>query len=313
MTQTGSGTLNLNVTDLFDNLHGKIFSNGALSLTAGTLNNQQGQLIAADKHDLMLTLNGALNNQDGLIAADGRLTSLSGAVDNTGGLMQGGSTLSLDSRGAEVLNRNSGAQGGMVNAGDMQLLTENLDNSHGQIAANTLNAQTGTINNAADKIVADNGLMLSSGALNNRAGSVHYGAALTLNTHSQTIDNSASGLIGSTEALSLSSGALDNRRGKLVGGGNTALLDNRGGQLASLSNLSLLNTGPLNDDGGLLQSAANLLIDTQGGKLSNAHSGDQGKITSQGNLKLKTGAWDNQQGQLQALGNIIWRLTPPWR
>ncbi|USS95144.1 hypothetical protein M5J15_10960 [Serratia symbiotica] len=110
MTQTGSGTLNLNVTDLFDNLDGKIFSNGALSLTAGTLNNQQGQLIAAD----------------------GRLTSLSGAVDNTGGLMQGGSTLSLDSRGAEVLNRNSGAQGGMVSAGDMQLLTGNLDNSHGQ-------------------------------------------------------------------------------------------------------------------------------------------------------------------------------------
>ncbi|MBF1995118.1 hemagglutinin repeat-containing protein [Serratia symbiotica] len=302
MTQTGSGTLNLNVTDLFDNLHGKIFSNGALSLTAGTLNNQQGQLIAADKHDLTLTLNGALNNRDGLIAADGRLTSLSGAVDNTGGLMQGGSTLSLDSRGAEVLNRNSGAQGGMVSAGDIQLLTGNLDNSHGQIAANTLNAQTGTINNAAGKIVADNGLMLSSGALNNQAGSVQSGAALTLNTHSQTIDNSASGLIGATGALSLSSGALDNRRGKLVGSGNTALhtglLDNRGGQLASLSNLSLLNTGLLNDDGGLLQSAADLLIDTQGGKLSNAHSGDQGKITSQGNLTLKTGAWDNQQGVL---------------
>ncbi|MCX2958542.1 MAG: hypothetical protein N6V49_07120, partial [Serratia symbiotica] len=72
--------------------------------------------------------------------------------------MQGGSTLSLDSRGAEVLNRNSGTQGGMVSAGDIQLLTGNLDNSHGQIAANTLNAQTGTINNAAGKIVADNGL-----------------------------------------------------------------------------------------------------------------------------------------------------------
>ncbi|MGL5423329.1 MAG: filamentous hemagglutinin N-terminal domain-containing protein, partial [Serratia fonticola] len=311
MTQTGSGTLNLNVTDLFDNQEGDIFSNGALSLTAGTLNNQQGQLIAADKHDLTLTLDGALNNRDGLIAADGRLTSLSGAVDNTGGLMQAGSALSLNSRGAEVVNRNSGAQGGIVSAGDMQLATGNLDNRNGQIAASTLNAQTGNINNAAGKILADKGLALSSGALNNQAGSVQSGAALTLNTHGQTIDNSAGGLIGATGALSLSSGALDNRQGKLVGGGDTqlhtGLLDNRGGQLASLSNLSLFNTGLLNDDGGLLQSAADLLIDTQGGTLSNTHSGDQGGITSQGSLTLNTGLLDNQQGVL--IGNQQLTLT----
>jgi filamentous hemagglutinin len=302
MTQTGSGTLNLNVSDLFDNLDGSVFSHGALSLTARTLNNPQGQLIAADHHDLTLTLDGALNNRDGLIAADGRLTSLSGAVDNSGGLMQAGSALSLDSRGAEVLNRNSGAQGGIVSAGDMQLATGNLDNRNGQIAAKTLDAQTGNINNAAGKILADNGLTLGSGTLNNQAGNLQSGAALTLNTHGQTIDNSAGGLIGATGALSLSSGAVDNRQGKLVGSGDTVLRtglwDNRGGQLASLSNLSLFNTGLLNDDGGLLQSAADLLIDTQGGTLSNTRSGDQGGITSQGSLTLKTGLLDNQQGVL---------------
>jgi filamentous hemagglutinin len=302
MTQTGSGMLNLNVTNLLDNLEGEIFSNGALSLTAGTLNNQQGQLIAANKHDVTLTLDGALNNRDGLIAADGRLTSLSGAVDNTGGLMQAGSALSLDSRGAEVVNRNSGAQGGIVSAGDMQLATGNLDNRNGQIAASTLNAQTGNLNNTAGKILADKGLTLNSGALNNQAGNIQSGAALTLNTHGQTIDNSAGGLIGATGALSLASGALDNRQGKLVGGGDTqlhtGLLDNRGGQLVSLSHLSLFNTGLLNDDGGLLQSAGDLLIDTQGGTLSNTVSGDQGGITSQGSLTLKTGMLDNQQGVL---------------
>lgn len=311
MTQTGSGTLNLNVTDLFDNQEGEIFSNGALSLTAGTLNNQQGQLIAADKHDVTLTLDGALYNRDGLIAADGRLISLSGAVDNTGGLMQAGSTLSLNSRGAEVLNRNSGAQGGIVSAGDMQLATGNLDNRNGQIAASTLNARTGTLNNAAGKILADKGLTLSSGVLNNQAGNIQSGAVLTLNTHGQTLDNSAGGLIGATGALSLASGAVDNRQGKLVGGGDTllrtGLLDNRGGQLASLSNLSLFNTGLLNDDGGLLQSAADLAIDTQGGTLSNTRSGDQGGITSQGSLTLKTAVLDNQQGVL--IGNQQLTLT----
>ena len=302
MTQTGSGTLNLNVTDLFDNLDGSVFSNGALSLTAGTLNNQQGELIAADKHDLTLTLGGTLNNRDGLIAADGRLTSNTAAVDNTGGLIQAGSALNLNSRGAEVINRNSGAQGGIVSAGDMQLATGNLDNRAGQIAAKTLDAQTGNINNAAGKILADNGLTLESRALDNQAGSIQSGAALTLDTHGQTIDNSAGGLIGASGSLSLSSGALDNRQGKLVGGGETQLhtgnLDNRGGQLASLSNLSLFNTGVLNDDGGLLQSAADLLIDTQGGTLSNTDSGNQGGITSQGNLTLNTAALDNQQGVL---------------
>ncbi|HEY4468769.1 MAG TPA: hemagglutinin repeat-containing protein [Klebsiella sp.] len=300
MTQIGNGTLNLNVTGLFDNLDGEVFSNGALSLTAGTLNNQQGQLIAADKHDVTLTLNGALNNRDGLIAADGRLTSLSGAVDNTGGLIQAGSALSLNSRGAEVINRNSGTQGGIISSGSMQLSTGSLDNSHGQIAASTLDAQTGSLNNAAGKILADNGLALSSGALNNQAGSIQSGAALTLDTHGQSLNNAAGGLIGATDYLSLSSGTLDNRQGKLVGGGDTALhtglLDNRGGQLASLSSLSLFNTGFLNDDGGLLQSAADLLIDTQGGTLSNTHSGEQGGITSQGNLTLNTAVLDNQHG-----------------
>jgi filamentous hemagglutinin len=300
MTQTGSGPLNLNVTDLFDNQEGSVFSNGALSLAAGTLNNQQGQLIAADSHDLTLTLDGALNNRDGIIAADGRLTSLSGAVDNSGGLMQAGSALSLDSRGADVLNLNSGAQGGIVSAGSMTLSTGNLDNRHGQIAAQTLNAEVGNLDNAAGKILADNGLTLDSGTLNNQAGSVQSGAALTLNTHGKAIDNSAAGLIGASGPFSLFSGTLDNRQGKLVSGGDaqlqTRLLDNRGGQLASLGSLTLFNTGLLNDDGGLLQSAGELLIDTQGGTLSNTRSGDQGGITSQGNLTLKTGALDNLQG-----------------
>lgn len=328
MTQTGSGPLNLNVTDLFDNQEGSVFSNGALSLATGTLNNQQGQLIAADSHDLTLTLDGALNNRDGIIAADGRLTSLSGAVDNSGGLMQAGSALSLDSRGADVLNLNSGAQGGIVSAGSMTLSTGNLDNRHGQITAQTLNAEVGNLDNAAGKILADNGLTLDSGTLNNQAGSVQSGAALTLNTHGKAIDNSAAGLIGASGPFSLSSGTLDNRQGKLVSGGDaqlqTGLLDNRGGQLASLGSLTLFNTGLLNDDGGLLQSAGGLLINTQGGTLSNTRSGDQGGITSQGNLTLKTGALDNlqgvvisnqqltltagavnnQQGQIAALGSI---------
>ncbi|MCX2958543.1 MAG: hypothetical protein N6V49_07125, partial [Serratia symbiotica] len=70
------------------NLHGKIFSNGALSLTAGTLNNQQGQLIAAD----------------------GRLTSLSGAVGADAGRFHVESRQSR-CRSAEPQQRHTGRYG----------------------------------------------------------------------------------------------------------------------------------------------------------------------------------------------------------
>jgi filamentous haemagglutinin family N-terminal domain len=308
MTQSGSGPMNLNVTGLFDNLGGAVTSKGPLSLSAAQLNNQQGRLIASDQNNLQLTLGGALNNSAGIIAAGGNLTSLSGAVDNSGGLIQSGSALDLNSRGAAVLNADSGAQGGIISAGSMNLTTGDIDNHNGQIAAQSLTATAGNVNNQAGKWLADKAISLSSGALNNQGGLLQSGEALTLNTHGQHIDNTSSGQIVATGALSADSGEFDNQSGKVVGGGDislqTSLLNNDGGQISALGDLSLTNRGLQNNDGGLIQSAKNLLMDTQGATLSNNRSGSTGGISSQGHLTVKAGALDNQQGAMIGNGQM---------
>jgi filamentous hemagglutinin len=308
MTQSDSGPMNLNVTGLFDNLGGAVTSKGALSLNAAQLNNQQGQLIAADQNNLQLTLSDTLNNRAGIIAAGGDLTSLSGAVDNSGGLIQSGAELNLNSRGAALLNADSGAQGGIISAGSMNLVTGDIDNHNGQIAAQSLTASTGNLNNQAGKWLADKTIYLSSGALNNQGGLVQSGEALTLNTHGQRIDNTSSGQIVAKGPLSADSGEFDNQSGKVVAGGDTSLqtslLNNNGGQISALGNLSLTNRGLQNNDGGLIQSAKNLLMDTQGATMSNNRSGSTGGITSQGNLTVKAGALDNQQGAMIGNGQM---------
>ncbi|MGJ0481060.1 hemagglutinin repeat-containing protein [Pantoea agglomerans] len=308
MTQSGSGPMNLNVTGLFDNLGGAVNANGALSLNAAQLNNQQGQLIASDQNNLQLTLGGTLNNSAGIIAAGGNLASLSGAVDNSGGLIQSGAELHLNSRGAAVLNADSSAQGGIISAGNMQLATGDIDNHNGQIAAQSLTATTGKVNNQAGKWLAGKAIALSSSALSNQRGLLQSGEALTLNTHGQRVDNTSSGQIVATGALSVFSGEFDNQSGKVASGGatslQTSLLNNNGGQISALGDLSLTNRGLQNNDGGLIQSAKNLLMDTQGATLSNNRSGSTGGITSQGNLTVKAGALDNQQGAMIGNGQM---------
>ncbi|MEY8772366.1 hemagglutinin repeat-containing protein [Erwinia sp. ACCC 02193] len=302
MTQSGSGPMNLNVTGLLDNLDGAVTSQGALSLNAAQLNNQQGRLIAAGQNNLQLTLDGALNNRAGIIAAGGDLTSLSGAVDNSGGLIQSGEALDLNSRGATVLNADSDVQGGIISAGSMKLATGDIDNHNGQIAAQSLTATTGNVNNQAGKWLADEAISLSSGALNNQSGRLQSGGTLTLDTHGQRTDNTSAGHIVATGVLSVNSGELDNRSGKIVSGDDTSLwtslLNNDGGQISALGDLSLTNQGVQNNDRGLIQSAKNLLIDTQGAMLSNNRSGSTGGITSQGTLTVKAGALENQQGAM---------------
>ncbi|MBW7981807.1 hemagglutinin repeat-containing protein [Enterobacillus tribolii] len=296
MTHSGKGRMQLDIANALDNQGGTITAGGNIALNAAQLNNLSGSLIAADASDLSLFLTGELDNRDGLIAAAGSLNSLSNTVDNRGGLIQGGTLLSLDTRGYTLLNADSGEQGGLLSFGDMRLTTGDIDNHNGLIAAKTLDAATGNINNQSGRLVADAQLALSSGAIDNRAGALQSGGELRLDSRGEKLDNAA-GLLAANGALALAVGEVDNRNGQLLSGAgatlNTAGFDNRGGQLTALGDFSLTTLTLQNDDAGMIQSGGDLRLDTQNMRLSNANGGG---ITSQGNLTLFSGDVNNQSG-----------------
>ncbi|MGV3345992.1 filamentous hemagglutinin N-terminal domain-containing protein, partial [Enterobacteriaceae bacterium LUAb1] len=323
MTQTGSGTLNLNVTDLFDNLDGSVFSNGGLSLTAGTLHNQQGELVAAEQHDLTLTLDGALSNRDGLITASGRLTAVSGAVDNTGGLIQAGSALSLDSHGAELVNRNSGTQGGIISQGNMILNTAALDNQQGVLISNQqLTLTSGAVSNQEGHIAAIGSIRALTQALNNAWGTLQSGQSLTWNTQGFALDNAHGtfstqgdlslttadvnnqyGLLASGGAMQLAAAVFDNsQQGNLFSTGTSELtasrINNQQGQIQSLGDIALNAVHSVIDNGaGLIQGARDITLNAAtllNQNTSGAQRGIQG-----GSLTLNAVDVDNRQGALR--------------
>ncbi|WP_139385560.1 hypothetical protein, partial [Salmonella enterica] len=105
------------------------------------------------------------------------------------------------------------------------------------------------------------------------------------------------------------SGNTDNHLGHIAGRTDisvrTAELDNREGILVSDEGaLSVLARETLNQ-GGLLQSAGNLTLNTQEAGLYNAGSGASGGIRSGGILKLDSGLLDNTAGLIWSAQNIM--------
>lgn len=151
--------------------------------------------------------------------------------------------------------------------------------------------------------MAREGLRLDTGQLDNSAGRIQSGGDAQLNTHGQLLINRDSGKTGGVltgGALTLNTGDIDNQRGTLIGRGNTTVtagsLDNRAGTLASDTGRLALTAGETHNQGGLLQAATALTLDTQGQSLFNADSGESGGIRSQGSLTLTSGKLDNQRG-----------------
>ncbi|TDB40339.1 hypothetical protein, partial [Photorhabdus luminescens] len=78
--------------------------------------------------------------------------------------------------------------------------------------------------------------------------------------------------------------------GFIKGTGTTTVtggeLKNQGGTLASETSALTLTVKKTDNSGGLLKSAGDLTLDTQGELLTNLNSGKTGGIISAGNVKL---------------------------
>ncbi|WP_310606247.1 two-partner secretion domain-containing protein, partial [Buttiauxella brennerae] len=301
MAQTGSGNMAVTVVGGLDNTSGSIASNGDFVLKTGSLINQQGQLLSAG-HALTLTSVGAVDNRSGFIAADSVLELNSSQLNNNSGLIQSGSLLTLDTHGGELLNQNSGEQGGIISMGDLSLKSGNVDNQHGTIySAGTATLSTGSWNNTAGQLAGVGSLNYSGSALfNDNGGLIQSGSEMRLDTHGAALSNAQNGVISSQGDLHLNAGDVNNHSGTVYSAANAVLStgswNNTAGLLAGVSSLSFSGNALLNDNGGAVQSGGDLLLDTHGALLSNTQSGDAGGITSQGKMQLNVGNFDNMQG-----------------
>ncbi|WP_273829149.1 two-partner secretion domain-containing protein [Pseudomonas sp. SBT1-2] len=262
-----TGDLDLKVDTAFANQRGTVVADGALLLTAASLDNRAADI--SGKQDVTAHI-GTLDNQGGKLIATGALDLTGASLDNRqGGLVGATKALklkvdTLDNRGGEL-----STQAGL------SLTGKQLDNSdQGLVEAHdrlTLKVDE-VINQAAGFINALADLTITGGRIDNRSGKIKSQQGLDLTLKGDLQNNQ--GLIDSQSTLDVAAAALDNSDGRLM---SAAALDL--GARGALTNVG----GKLVSEGGVqLRSAS----------LDNSH---KGVISGKGAVQVTTGDFDNSQ------------------
>jgi filamentous hemagglutinin len=336
----GNDNLSLNGGDLSNNAGGQLISAGELEIHGTTLDNQgslqassinlaaqrwQNTGAARASSQLTAEIADQLHN-DGSVLSEQAMTLQANALFNTGtlaadrlsigtaqfdnsGLLQGNSTLSLDS--AQIVNQ---ASGRLLSGGSLTLAPDLLENNgllqvadtldingrdftnNGQVTARDLTAHlSGTLTNGADaQLIAQQQADVQAATLDN-GGTI---AAVQLTTAGNTLQNR--GLLQGDTALTADFQQLNNQTGgKMLSGGELSLRGNnasndgtwQGEKLGFIFD-ALNNHGTLNSTG--------TLDGTTQGELNNS-----GILLSNGNTTLHTGSLINS-GKISA-DNLILR------
>ncbi|PYC13428.1 hemagglutinin [Pseudomonas jessenii] len=304
------GNLTLTATGLDSSDGGEVSASGDIDLKLASLTQNGGRLVG-DKAVTLDLANGDLDNQRGLLTAQGPLTLkrlrdvnnqsgeissnlgfdlIAQAVNNGAGKIISGEKLLL--RGSSLINQKgliSGWQGLTVNA-------DSLDNRNGgtlssKFADVSVDIKDALLNSDAGAVVAQGNLVVKAGSLDNsNKGNLSGGAGQVL-TLGGALNNNQ-GLIFSGAALDVVSTAFSNAGGSInVEQAFTATatgLDNNGGQIASNAAITLNLSGELNNNAGKLASSGAMLIKG----VTNLHN-QNGQIVSQKTLEAHTDSLDN--------------------
>ncbi|WP_235648850.1 hemagglutinin repeat-containing protein [Stenotrophomonas maltophilia] len=264
LTATGEDALRLRVQGMLDNRGGSLASNGALDVIAQQLINAQGTLQGAGAGHSTLAIGQALDNQKGRILLGGAGTVTAASLGN---------------------------QGGTVHAGGSALVL----------------GVDGRLDNGEQGLLSSTGMVtLDAGSLDNRHGTLVAGKDLTVTT-AAGVDNS-DGAMQATERLQLQGNGLDNQRGTLLGGQldietRGQRLDNRAGTLGTQKGALSVHSGVLDNQGGRVQSAADLTINTAGQDIDNRFTAGSGGLLAAGKLQLEGGVLGNRGGAVNAQGD----------
>ncbi|MGE8572673.1 MAG: hemagglutinin repeat-containing protein [Acinetobacter amyesii] len=298
-----------------DNQSGKIITGRDANLQVSELNNDQGTVYADGKLDLQATQD--IHNQQGLIASQQALSIKGQNLNNQKGQIQSEQSdvyLNL----VQSINNQSGS---IQSAQALNIQSPHLENKNGQLVSGTdsqinvvqLNNQAGTIyskkqldvtlsgtaDNSAGTIAAEQNLNLNAQQLLNDAGQIRSENANTTLNVAQDISNNT-GLISASKDLTLNAQNVHSQKGKLQSGANATVqvnyLDNSGGVVYAAEQLQLNATGELNNSKGVV--AAEQLADLKAGSVIN----DAGQIRSQQDqLKLNVeNELSNLAGEISA-------------
>lgn len=294
-----------------------IVSQGQLTMHAGDLVNDGGQLATAKNSGAAITIDAAsISNRTGVIMSDAAATiDSAGKLDNAQGTLQSASSLDIDAAGA--MSNNGGVVEALANNATLGLHAGSLANGTGRIVNVGSSATTVTVDTTLDNagLIAGNGnLAMTTADLANRAGgsiaasggkldltvgngmdnagAISSRTTFTLNAAGKVVRNSGK-LVSGTDA-SLATGAFTNDGGQLVtvkdGGGNLRLdadsVSNTGGAIVAHGSANITSRGTLGNQGGVIETSA-----------------------SSGTLDINSGAIDNGTGRILNVGAGATTLT----
>ncbi|WP_413227137.1 hemagglutinin repeat-containing protein [Burkholderia sp. AU32262] len=263
ITQTGTGAMNVAVSNTLDNSsNGVIQTNSTdLNLTPATLINDHGKITHAGSGALSIST-GALSNQGGTIATNGALSLKAATVSNSAGTLAAQRQAALD---VQSLDNHAG---GYVGADSI-----------------TLKAQ-GAVDNRAGTLEANNGVSVTADSLANDGGSLkNVGTSALSVTTTNALTNTAGGTIGGNGDVSVSAGSVDNSGGSVLAG----------------QALSVQSNGAIANAAGLVQANGNLSLRAQGAINNNAGQIEANGTNS--TLALSGSNVDNSDGRIANIGN----------
>ena len=276
--------------------NGGLLAQGALSLASATLDNQQGRILSSQSITADTV---SLNNQGGEIqAADNVRLNNQEAIDNQGGLLAAGNQLSIQT-GILDNSQTQGNQQGML-AADIQANAQQLNNQQGQLLANQniRLAVSNALNNRQGKISAADGLHIAAAHTANQAAELVAGRELNLQTG--ILDNGKGNIrsLGTLKAM-IQGDYLE--QGGMAAAGDAAIrisgsADNQG-QWQSGGQLNL-HAQNLNNHAAAEINAADTRITVEG-RLNN-----RGLIDGQHTL-LQAQHIDNRGGQAKIYGDNL--------
>ncbi|WP_263263107.1 filamentous hemagglutinin N-terminal domain-containing protein [Pseudomonas sp. RIT-PI-S] len=276
-TISGKGTVTVR-TGAFDNSHnGQLNSADSLQLTATQVTNQAGGNIGA-QNSLVASVTD-LNQQGGTLFSNGSLTlDLNhGQLDNQHGLINAPGTLLLKQL-AGVNNQHGEISSGQA----FDVIAQSFDNGSGKLLSNqALIVRVAQALNNVQGMIAAASLTANAGSLDNSSGTLIGRGQLGLTVDGAVV-NRDSGLINSQGTLDLAAATLDSSNGGEV---------STGGDLG-------VTVGSLVQNGGRLVGDSAVRLDLQGGDLSNRNGlvKAQGQLTVNGLRDLA-----NQAGEISSL------------
>ncbi|WEJ05868.1 DUF637 domain-containing protein [Pseudomonas sp. FJ2-5-13] len=274
---SGGALTELNTTRL-DN-HGGTVQGDSLSVTANSVDNASGGLMASLVGNLQLTVE-ALANRGGKLFGKEQVTVSGASLDNSAGGQVSGNQLNLTSRNT-LTN-----QGGLIEANQGLTFTGgNLDNS--------ANGQLRALGGASSKLNL-------SGALNNQNGTLEFGSqafsldAASLNNQNGMLQHAGTGL------FHLNTASLAGSQGNIQGMGSA---DWAFGKVDGLGRVQLNDVLTYKSAQGLALKAGDRMASAKGLILNVASLDNGGELLSDGDISITTGDITNS-GRVSALQTL---------